>query len=69
MMKWIALIGITLIIAGCCCTGPEVVGYQQVGVAPVLAPVIAPAPVIEPVVLGVGYPGPIDVTTTTIDYY
>lgn len=71
-MKRITYLGVAFLLTGCCCTGPEVVGYQQVGVVrghPVLAPVLAPGPVVQPAVLGVYYPGPIDVTTTTIDYY
>ena len=58
-MKWIILIGVTLIAAGCCCSSTEIVQYRQVTVAPV----------VEPVVLDIDYPGPLDVTTTTIDYY
>ena len=59
MMKWIIVLGITLITTACATTTTEVVEYRQVTVAPV----------IEPVVLDVDYPGPLDVTTTTIDYY
>lgn len=58
-MKWIMLIGIALITTGCVYTTTEVVPYRQVIVAPV----------VKPVVLDVDYPGPLDVTTTTIDYY
>jgi hypothetical protein len=57
-MKWLILIGFSLIAAGCCST-TEIVQYRQVTVAPV----------VEPVILDVDYPGPLDVTTTTIDYY
>ncbi|KTD74926.1 hypothetical protein [Legionella waltersii] len=57
-MKWIMLIGITLLSCGCCCTGP-VVEYRQVAVAPV----------VEPVILDVDDPEPLDVTTTTIEFY
>ncbi len=56
-MKWIILFGAVVLMAGCCCT--RVVAYRQVAVAPVVEPVLI-------------YPysqGPIDVTTTTIDYY
>lgn len=56
-MKWIMLIGITFILSSCCCTN-RVVQYRQVVVAPV---------VVEPVILG--DLEPIDVTTTTIDFY
>ncbi|CEG57880.1 exported protein of unknown function [Legionella fallonii LLAP-10] len=59
-MKWIVLIGIAVLASGCCCvTSSEIVQYRQVTVAPV----------VEPVILDVDYPGPLDVTTTTIDYY
>ncbi|MCL9684805.1 hypothetical protein [Legionella maioricensis] len=61
MMKGIIILGIVLLTAGCCCT---TVQYRQVTVAPV-----AIAPVVEPVILSADYPGPLDVTTTTIDYY
>ena len=57
-MKWTMLIGVILLTTGCCCS-TQVVQYRQVTVAPV----------VEPVILDVDYPGPIDVTTTTIDYY
>lgn len=57
MMKWIVLLAIAALTTGCCCN--QVVQYRQVTVAPV----------VEPVILDVDYPGPIDVTTTTIDYY
>ena len=59
MMKWLILIGVTLIATGCVTSTTEIVEYRQVTVAPV----------VEPVILDVDYPGPIDVTTTTIDYY
>lgn len=61
-MKWIMLIGVTLIATGCCCTNyrsTEIVQYRQVAVAPV----------VETVVLDVDNPEPLDVTTTTIDFY
>ena len=57
-MKWIVLLSAVVLMAGCCCTG-SVVTYRSVAVAPVIEPVLV-------------YPysqGPIDVTTTTIDYY
>lgn len=63
-MKWIMLIGVTLFAAGCCCTSAEYVEYRQVTVAPVVA-----APVVQPVILDVDNPEPLDVTTTTIDFY
>lgn len=58
-MKWIILIGTVTMMAGCCCVNTEVVEYRQVAIAPVVEPVMV-------------YPysqGPVDVTTTTIDYY
>jgi len=59
-MKWIMLIGIIGLMAGCCCTNTtEVVQYRQVAVAPV----------VEPVIIDQYNPGPIDVTTTTVDFY
>lgn len=58
-MKWIILAGVSLLATACVCSTTEVVQYRQVTVAPV----------VEPVILDVDYPGPIDVTTTTIDYY
>lgn len=57
-MKWMMLIGITLLATGCVYT-TNVVEYRQVAVAPV----------VEPVLLDVDYPQPLDVTTTTIDFY
>jgi hypothetical protein len=62
MMKGIIILGIILLTAGCCCTSTQLVQYRQVTVAPVV-------PVVEPVILSADYPGPLDVTTTTIDYY
>ncbi len=56
-MKWIMLIGISFILSSCCCTNTQLVQYRQVVVAPVVEPVILDD--IEPV----------DVTTTTIDFY
>ncbi len=78
-MKWIAL-GTVLLLSGCCTT-TDVVQYRQVSVAkvkpikvvpvvPVVTPVVATrivTPVVEPVI--VDYVEPIDVTTTTIDFY
>lgn len=56
-MKWIMLIGVTFIISSCCCSTTEIVQYRQVTVAPVIEPVI------------IDDQEPIDVTTTTIDFY
>lgn len=58
-MKWTIMIAIAVLTTGCCCNSTQVVQYRQVTVAPV----------VEPVILDVDYPGPLDVTTTTIDYY
>lgn len=79
MMKWIALIGVPVVLTGCaccqtevvgstCCRPAAVVGYTKVGVVPVVAPVVV-APVVEPVMVDAGYIEPLDVTTTTIDFY
>lgn len=57
-MKWIILIGTVVFMAGCCCT-TEVVAFRRVVVAPV----------VEPAMVFPYSQGPIDVTTTTIDYY
>ncbi|CAM4502539.1 MAG: hypothetical protein LEGION0403_FIIPPAGN_02565 [Legionella sp.] len=57
MMKWIVLLGVVVFMSGCCCT--QVVAYRQVAVTPV----------VEPVMVFPYRQGPIDVTTTTIDYY
>lgn len=59
MMKWILLLGVASLVTGCVYSTTEVVQYRQVIVAPV----------VEPVVLDIDYPGPLDVATTTIDYY
>lgn len=63
-MKWIILLSMAALLMGCCCT--DVVEYKQVNVARV-APVRVVSPVIEPVL--VDYVEPVDVTTTTIDFY
>lgn len=57
-MKWIILLGTVTFMTGCCCT-TQVVQYRRVAIAPV----------IEPVMVFPYSNGPIDVTTTTIDYY
>lgn len=56
-MKWIMLIGIGFIITGCCCTTTRYVQYRQVAVVPVYETVI------------MNDQEPLDVTTTTIDFY
>lgn len=72
-MKGIILLGITLLTTGCACNTcytTELVQYRQVRVAPVV-PVVTRvvAPVIQPVIIDAGYIEPLDVTTTTIDFY
>jgi hypothetical protein len=68
-MKWIMLAGIIGLTTGCCCTSTtQVIAYRQVSVVPVKRVAIVPVrPVIEPVT--VEYVEPVDVTTTTIDFY
>lgn len=68
MMKWIMLMCVGLLTAGCCCNNVGVVTYRQVAVVPVVSfRQVAVAPVIEPVIYS--YSEPLDVTTTTIDFY
>ena len=81
-MKGILLTGIIILVTGCC-SSPGYVEYTQVAVAPaprlvVTPPVVAAVPVvpvvtrvINPVVqpVTVDYVEPLDVTTTTIDFY
>ncbi len=83
-MKWTALAGIIALTTGCCNTGvvayqqvsyvpmkkvvtlvPVVTRVKVVPVRPIVTRVVSP--VIEPVL--VDYVEPIDVTTTTIDFY
>ncbi|MGL5741768.1 MAG: hypothetical protein ACRCXC_04070 [Legionella sp.] len=60
-MKWIRLVVSIVFMAGCCCT--NVVAYRPVLVIPVVSQVIEHVRVYA-------YPqGPLDVTTTTIDFY
>lgn len=82
-MKWIVLAGIISLATGCCTTTPEVIGYRQVNVVSVKTMAVTPCctkiiavkpvvtrvvtPVIEPVL--VDYVEPVDVTTTTVDFY
>jgi hypothetical protein len=60
-MKWILVIGVTLLSTGCCGVyqSTDVVEYRQVVVAPV----------VETVMFDYDDPGPLDVTTTTVDFY
>lgn len=55
-MKWVMLTAVSFILSGCYTT--RVVEYREVAVTPV---------VVEPV--SFGPQGPMDVTTTTIDFY
>lgn len=55
-----------VIASGCCCRATNLVAVRQVSVVPVV-PVVSP--VIQPVILDAGYVEPLDVTTTTIDFY
>ncbi|KTD40843.1 hypothetical protein [Legionella parisiensis] len=80
-MKWIILLGSVVLMAGCCCTSG--VTYYTPSYTPVYArtvtykPVVTYRPVVTRVVTPVvqpvtvySYPvGPLDVTTTTIDFY
>ncbi|KTC82688.1 hypothetical protein [Legionella cherrii] len=76
-MKWIILLGSMALMVGCCCntvyytpayapavvTYKPVVSYRPVVVRPAVTPVVQPVTVYS-------YPvGPLDVTTTTIDFY
>ncbi|VEG91293.1 hypothetical protein [Legionella spiritensis] len=57
-MKWIALIPVIFLLSACCCTrNTEVVEYRQVTVAP---------PYQSITILD---EEPVDVTTTTVEYY
>ncbi|KTC87857.1 MULTISPECIES: hypothetical protein [Legionella] len=77
-MKWIALAPMIVFLAACgCCTSPGVLEYRSVTYTPTV--VAAPAVIARPravVVRPIYYDpvtiidsDPIDVTTTTIDYY
>ncbi len=59
-MKWTLLIAVVLLTTSCCTyRTAEVVQYRQVVVAPV----------VETVMYDYYDPGPLDVTTTTVDFY
>lgn len=78
-MKWIALAPITVLLTACgCCTNTGLMEYRQVTYRPtvvatpvvttrVVAPVVATPVYYDPVTIIDD--DPIDVTTTTIDYY
>lgn len=66
VMKSILLAGVALLTTGCCCNTTEVVQYKRVmPVTKVVTKVVSP--VVQPVI--VDYVQPVDVTTTTIDFY
>lgn len=62
-MKWIMLLVIGFIISGCTFYNQEVVEYRQVMVVPT-------QPMVETVSYGVyGIQTPLNVTSTTVEYY
>jgi hypothetical protein len=68
MMKWMILTGMIVIISGCCCSNAttEVYTYRQV-VTPITYRQVAVRPIISPVVYETIEP--LNVTTTTVDFY
>jgi len=78
-MKWIALAPLIVFLAACgCCTSPEVLEYQSATYTPTIVAAtdsMAPCPrsvIVRPIhydPLTIISEDPIDVTTTTIDYY
>lgn len=58
-MKWIVLAAVTLLSTACVNSTTEIVEYQQVNVVNV----------INPGIYDMDDPEPMDVTTTTVDYY
>lgn len=56
-MKWIALLPLTIFLASCCCTNRQTIAYRQVLVAP-------PCETVSVVDVE-----PVDVSTTTVQYY
>jgi hypothetical protein len=56
-MKWIILLGVAVLLSGCC--------FQSA----ILCQEYASATVVEPFMVYPYNNGPINVTTTTIDYY
>lgn len=71
-MKWILLIGMTLLASACVTSTTEVVEYRQVSVAPLVEPVVVEGayPVGYAGYEGVPYnPGVVDITTTAVDFY
>lgn len=71
-MKWITLAPMIILLTACgCCTntGVGVVEYRQVSYRPIVAPrVVVATPVYYDPVTIIDE-DPIDVTTTTVDYY
>lgn len=63
-MKWIALTPFVILLTACCCGKTGVVEYQRV----TYTPTVVAAPVYYDPVTVVSE-DPVDVTTTTIDYY
>ncbi|ARG96493.1 hypothetical protein [Legionella micdadei] len=76
-MKWIALAPMIVLLAACgCCTSPGVLEYRSVTYTPTITTTrVVPAPeavVVRPIYydpVTIIDTDPIDVTTTTIDYY
>jgi hypothetical protein len=58
-MKWILLLGAVLLSNACVYRSTEIMQFRQVSVVPQT----------EHVILDVENPGPLDVSTTTIEYY
>ena len=67
-MKRTLLVTLAVLLAGCCCT--RVVQYRQVVATPVVTTTWVTAPaVVQPVIVYPYSQGPVDVSTTTVDYY
>jgi hypothetical protein len=73
-MKWIIVAPIIILLTACaCCTNRDVVAYRSVTFRPavvttaVVAPVVTTPVYYDPVTIVDD--SPIDVTTTTVDYY
>lgn len=60
MKRILILVAVVAVISGCCCTNR--VAVRQVAVVPV-------TPVFQTVTFGYNFVQPLDVTTTTIDFY
>lgn len=58
-MKWIILLTLALLSTACVYSSDELVQYRQVTVTPV----------VEPAVVDTEYPGPLDVSGTTVSFY